>query len=80
MRQLKITKQVTNTTTNSASWTHTYDNGLKNTYKLNDTYDSSNSPSDITLSNGVTKFLDDGGMFDNYANSSIFCSFCREIF
>lgn len=65
----RTTKQSTTTTTNLASWTHTYDYGLKNTYKLNNTYDSSNSPSDITLSNGVTKFLDSGGMFDNYANS-----------
>ena len=65
----RTTKQITNTTTTPESWEHTYDNGLVNTYKLDSTYDSSNSPSDITLSSGVTKFLDDGGMFDNYANS-----------
>lgn len=65
----RTTKQITNTVTTPASWTHTYNDGLVNTYKLSSTYDSSNSPSDITLSNGVTKFLDDGGMFDNYANS-----------
>lgn len=62
-------KQLTNTTTTPANWTNTYNNGLVNTYKLNNTYDSSNSPSDITLASGVTKFLDGGGMFDNYTNS-----------